>query len=187
MTKRLGTTGLVLNEKLLWEKGASGRCGMSIPESDVDEAPLDESLVGEGPDFPDLSEVDVARHYTRLSTWNFGVDTGMYPLGSCTMKYNPKTNERQAALPGFAGAHPLLPDELSQGLLQIMYELEQYLMEISGMDACTLQPAAGAHGEMAGMLVIHACHQASGHQRSKILMPDTAHVSNPASAALCGY
>ena len=187
MTERLGTTGLVLNEKMLWEKGAPGRCGMSIPRSDVAAAPLDDALVGEGPDFPDLSEVDVARHYTRLSTWNFGVDTGMYPLGSCTMKYNPKTNERQAALPGFAGAHPLLPDELSQGALQMMYELEQYLMEITGMDACTLQPAAGAHGEMTGMLVIHAHHQANGHQRSKILMPDTAHGTNPASAALCGY
>ncbi len=126
MLKPLGTTGLILNEALLWEIGAPGRMGFSLPRRDVDPAPLDESLTGEGPDFPDLSEVDVVRHYTRLSTWNYGVDTGFYPLGSCTMKYNPKTNERQASLPGFAGAHPLLPAELSQGVLQLMFELERY-------------------------------------------------------------
>ena len=97
MKESLGTTGLILNEPLLWEKGKKGRCGFSLPRRDVDPFPLDEELTGEGPDFPDLSEIDVVRHYTRLSQWNFGVDTGMYPLGSCTMKYNPKTNERQAA------------------------------------------------------------------------------------------
>jgi glycine dehydrogenase subunit 2 len=187
MKGTLGTTGLILNEPLLWEKGRKGRCGFSLPRRDVDSFPLDEAFTGQGPDFPDLSEVDVVRHYTRLAQWNFGVDTGMYPLGSCTMKYNPKTNERQASLPGFAGAHPLLPASLSQGALQMMFELGQYLAEITGMDATTLQPAAGAHGELTGMLLIHAFHQHNGGRRSKIIVPDTAHGTNPASAALCGY
>ncbi len=106
-----GTTGLIFNEPLLWEQGAEGRCGMSVPESDVLISPLDSDLVGEGPDWPNLSELDVVRHFTRMSQWNFGVDSNMYPLGSCTMKYNPKINERQAALPGLAGAHPLVPSE----------------------------------------------------------------------------
>ncbi len=187
MKETLGTTGLILNEPLLWEKGKKGRSGFSLPRRDVEAAPIDESLVGEGPDFPDLSEVDVVRHYTRLSTWNFGVDTGMYPLGSCTMKYNPKTNERQARLPGLAGSHPLLPHSLSQGALRLMFDLQEVLAEITGMDAVTLQPAAGAHGELTGMLVIHAWHQSRGHQPSKIIVPDTAHGTNPSSAALCGY
>ena len=187
MNTNLGTTGLILNEPLLWEKGSKGRSGCSIPDSDVDASPLDPDLVGPGPDFPDLSEVDVVRHYTRLSTWNFGVDTGMYPLGSCTMKYNPKTNERQARLPGFATAHPLLPPELAQGALEMMYHLERYLEEVTGMQAASLQPAAGAHGELAGMLLIYAYHKHRGDQRSKIIIPDTAHGTNPASAALCGY
>lgn len=183
----MGTTGLILNEPLLWEKGKKGRCGFSLPKQDVEPSPLDPELTGEGPDFPDLSEVDVVRHYTRLSQWNFGLDTGMYPLGSCTMKYNPKTNERQASLPGFSGAHPLLPDTLSQGALRIMFELEQYLTEITGMDAATLQPAAGAQGELTGMLLVYAWHQSRGSRRSKIIVPDTAHGTNPSSAALCGY
>jgi len=187
MKESLGTTGLILNEPLLWEKGRKGRCGFSLPRRDVESFPLSPELTGEGPDFPDLSEVDVVRHYTRLSQWNFGVDTGMYPLGSCTMKYSPKSNERQASLPGFSGAHPLLPASLSQGVLGLMFELEQYLAEITGMDATTLQPAAGAHGELTGMLLIHAYHSSKGVLRSKIIVPDTAHGTNPASAALCGY
>ena len=187
MTQTLGTSGLILNEPLLWEKGRKGRQAFSLPKRDVPEQPLDPSLTGEGPDWPDSSEVDIVRHYTRLSTWNFGVDTGMYPLGSCTMKYNPKTNERQAGLPGFATAHPMLPDELSQGALELIYRLEQYLTEITGMDATSVQPAAGAHGELAGMLLIYAYHQSQGAQRSKIIIPDTAHGTNPASATLCGY
>jgi glycine dehydrogenase subunit 2 len=185
--EKIGTTGLILKEKFLWEKSTEGRCGMSIPANDVESSPLDESLLGDGPNLPDLSEVDVVRHFTRLSTWNYGIDTGTYPLGSCTMKYNPKTNERQAALSGFANAHPLLPQELSQGALQLMYELQQYLAEITGMDAVTLQPAAGAHGEMCGMLLVHAYHQKQGRQRTKVIIPDTAHGTNPASVALCGY
>ena len=113
MKEKMGTRGLILNEPLLWENGKKGRCGYSLPTRDVELKALPDELAGDGPDFPDLSEVDVIRHYTRLSTWNFGVDTGMYPLGSCTMKYNPKTNERQAGLPGLAKSHPLLPSSLS--------------------------------------------------------------------------
>jgi len=187
MSEFPGTTGLVLNEPLLWEKGGKGRIGISLPRRDIENYSLDESLAGEGPDFPDLSELDVVRHYTRLSQWNFGVDTGMYPLGSCTMKYNPKINEKMAALPGFAAAHPLLPPSLSQGALKIMFELEGLLAEITGMDSVSLQPAAGAQGELAGMLIIHAYHNSKNSRRSKILVPDTAHGTNPASAALCGY
>jgi len=187
MKEPIGTTGLILNEPLLWEKGSKGRLGMSIPESDVPAVEMDSDLAGDGPDFPDLGELDVVRHYTRLSTWNFGVDSGMYPLGSCTMKYNPKTNERQAGLPGFANAHPLLPPELSQGALKLYYALQQYLAEVTGLPAVTLQPAAGSHGELTGMMIFHAYHQSLGNPRSKVLIPDTAHGTNPASASLCGY
>ncbi len=175
------------NEKMLWERGKKGRAGFSLPRRDVKECPLSSELTGPGPDLPDLSEIDVTRHFTRLSTWNFGIDTGTYPLGSCTMKYNPKTNERQAALKGLSGSHPLLPSELSQGALKLMFILERFLVEITGLDAATLQPAAGAQGELAGMLMIHAWHKAVGSLRSKIIIPDTAHGTNPASAALCGF
>jgi len=182
-----GTTGLILNEPLLWEQGRKGRSGFSLPESDVEAFPVPEEIAGDGPDIPDLSELEVVRHYTRLSSWNFGVDTGMVPLGSCTMKYNPKINERLAALPGFTGAHPLAPAELNQGALRLMVELERYLAEITGMEAVTLQPAAGAHGELTGMLVLRAYYRSRGESRSKIIIPDTAHGTNPASAALCGF
>ncbi|MDJ0622099.1 MAG: aminomethyl-transferring glycine dehydrogenase subunit GcvPB [Desulfocapsaceae bacterium] len=182
-----GTSGLILEEPLLWEKGKKGRNGMSVSASDVPAAALPEDLVGDGPDFPDLSEVDVVRHYTRLSQWNFGVDTGTYPLGSCTMKYNPKVNEKQAATPVIAAAHPMLDDELCQGTLELIYKLEKHLAIITGMDHVSAQPAAGAHGELAGMLIIDAYHRSRNSKRTKILMPDTAHGTNPASAALCGY
>jgi glycine dehydrogenase subunit 2 len=187
MKASLGTRGLILNEPLLWERGKRGRCGFSLPLSDVESVPLDPELSGRELDFPDLSEVEVVRHYTRLSQWNFGVDTGMYPLGSCSMKYNPKINEKMASLPGFTKAHPMLPAGLSKGILHIMFELEQDLAEITGMDAVTLQPAAGAHGELTGMFLIHAFHKKRGSKRSKIIIPDTAHGTNPASASLCGY
>jgi glycine dehydrogenase subunit 2 len=187
MKDNLATTGLILDEPLVWEKGKPGRRGFSIPPRDVDVSLLEERFISQGPDFPDLSEVDVVRHFTRLSTWNFGVDTGTYPLGSCTMKYNPKINDRQAALPGFAAAHPFLPAALSQGLLKMLFELEHMLAEITGMDAVSLQPAAGAQGELTGMLLIHAYHKSRNKKPSKILVPDTAHGTNPASAALCGF
>ncbi|NOX34593.1 MAG: glycine dehydrogenase subunit 2 [Deltaproteobacteria bacterium] len=187
MDNQPGASGLIFNEPSLWEKSRKGRCAISLPKADVERAELDKDLTGDAPELPQLSELDVVRHYTRLSQWNFGVDSGMYPLGSCTMKYNPKTNEVQAALKGFAGAHPFSGDEFSQGSLKLMYNLEQYLAKITGFDTLTLQPAAGAHGELTGMLMIHAYFAKKGKQRSKIIIPDTAHGTNPASAALCGY
>ncbi len=187
MTITSAVSGLILDEVLLWERGKKGRRGMSIPESDVPKAQLPTELKGEGPDFPDLSEVDVVRHYTRLSTWNFGVDTGMYPLGSCTMKYNPKINEAMAAIPEIASAHPMLADEYCQGTLRIIYELQNQLADITGLPAVSVQPAAGAHGELTGMLIFAAYHKSRNSKRTKILIPDTAHGTNPASAALCGY
>jgi len=182
-----GISGLIFEEPLLWEKGKAGRRGMSIPASDVPVAELSTRLQGAGPDFPDLSEVDVVRHYTRLSQWNYGVDSGFYPLGSCTMKYNPKINEKLSATPEIAAAHPMLADEHVQGNLQILYELQEYLAIITGLPGVSLQPAAGAHGELAGMLLFAAYHRSRDSRRTKILIPDTAHGTNPASAALCGY
>jgi glycine dehydrogenase subunit 2 len=184
-----GISGLILEEPLLWEKGRQGRTAFSMPEQDVPEAvvAIDEHLLTDDLDFPDLSELDVVRHYTRLSQWNFGIDTGMYPLGSCTMKYNPKINEKMAALPGISAAHPLLEDQFSQGMLRIMFDLQNFLAAITGMDAVSLQPAAGAQGELTGMLILAACFRKRGEKRTKILIPDTAHGTNPASAALCGF
>ncbi|MDR1873473.1 MAG: aminomethyl-transferring glycine dehydrogenase subunit GcvPB [Synergistaceae bacterium] len=187
MDRYPGTRGLAFREALLWERSRKGRIGLSLPEQDVPRSELDAGLVGDGPDLPELSEVDVVRHYTRLSTWNCGVDTGTYPLGSCTMKYNPKINDRVAGLPGFANLHPMMPVECIQGALSLMYALERDLLEITGMHAASLQPSAGAQGELAGMLMIHAYHAHRGRQRRKIIMPATAHGTNPASAALCGY
>ena len=187
MTHGPGTNGLILDEPLLWEKGKPGRAAYSLPHSDVPEEVADASLLGNGPDFPDLGELDVVRHYTRLSQWNFGIDTGMYPLGSCTMKYNPKINEKMAATTGLASAHPLLEPELSQGILKLHYELQQFLATITGMDAVSLQPSAGAQGELTAMLMFAAYFRNKGERRTKILIPDTAHGTNPASAALCGF
>ena len=181
------TSGLILKEPLLWEKGQKGRSAFSLPTQDVPISKLPSDLTGEGPDFPDLYEADVARHFTRLSSWNFGVDSGMYPLGSCTMKYNPKTNERQAALLGFTKSHPMVADNLCQGALKLIFRLERFLAEITGLDYASIQPGAGAHGELAGMLIINAYHQHQNNQRIKIIIPDTAHGTNPASAALCSY
>ncbi len=183
----LGRSGLLMDEPLLWEKGKKGRCGMSISKSDVPEASLAGIAVRDDLNFPELSEIDVARHYTRLSSWNFGVDTGMYPLGSCTMKYNPKINDKMASAAGFTAAHPMLGDDECQGTLRLLYELQQALCTITGLDAASLQPSAGAQGELAGMLIFAAYHKSKNSTRSKILMPDTAHGTNPASAALCGY
>lgn len=180
--------GLVLDEKLLFELTDPGRVGYSLPGLDVPAASPDKTLVREQiADFPELSEIDVVRHYTRLSTWNYGVDSGFYPLGSCTMKYNPKVNEKAARLSGFAELHPHTPDHLSQGALELMYALQNDLAEISGFPAISLQPAAGAQGEFTGILMIRAWHEAQGNKRHKVIIPDTAHGTNPASAALCGY
>lgn len=183
----LGTGGLILNEPLLWERGRPGRSGMSIPVEDIPASPLPAELAGAGPAWPDLSEPEVVRHFTRLSTWNFGVDTGMYPLGSCTMKYNPKVNETVAALPGFNGAHPFLPEAASQGALRVIYETERLLAAVVGLQAASLQPAAGAHGELCGMLMIAAYHRQHRTGKHKVLMPDTSHGTNPATATMCGF
>ena len=144
---------------------------------------LRKELIG----FPQLSEVDVVRHFTRLSQWNYGVDSGFYPLGSCTMKYNPKVNEEVARMKGFAHVHPYTPQETCQGILKLMYELETYLTEITGMDQATLQPAAGAHGELAGLMMIRACFRDRGERRNKILVPDTAHGTNCSSSTLTSF
>ncbi|HEU5321010.1 MAG TPA: aminomethyl-transferring glycine dehydrogenase subunit GcvPB, partial [Methylomirabilota bacterium] len=146
-----------------------------------------DSLRGDLPGLPELSEIDVVRHFTRLSTWNAAVDLALYPLGSCTMKYNPKINEDMARLGGFARLHPLAPEALAQGALGLMHELAAMLAEIAGMDAVSLQPAAGAQGELAGVLMIRAYHASRGEKRTKVLIPDSAHGTNPASTALAGY
>ena len=178
---------------LIFEMGRSGRCGYSLPENDVPEKPvnqlLPESMKRSEPlDLPELSEVEVIRHYTELSTRNFGVDTGFYPLGSCTMKYNPKVNEEVAVLPGFASLHPCQPEETVQGAMELYYNMEQCLNEITGMERFTMQPSAGAHGELTGLMLIQAYHRHRGdYQRNKVLVPITAHGTNPASVTMAGY
>jgi glycine dehydrogenase subunit 2 len=184
--------GLAYEEPILFERGAPGRSGHALPELDVPEVDPGALLAADAirddlPGLPEVSEVEVVRHFTRLSTWNAAVDLAPYPLGSCTMKYNPKLNERVARLPGFSAAHPLQPDAVSQGLLELFYRLEMQLAEISGMDRVTLQPAAGAQGELTGIMMIRACHEHRGEKRSKVMVPDSAHGTNPASAALNGY
>jgi glycine dehydrogenase subunit 2 len=179
-------------DKLIFELSAPGRFAYSLPESDVpdsDPAALlpREHLREAAAELPEVSEVDVIRHYSRLSQMNYGVDTHFYPLGSCTMKYNPKINEDMARLGGFARLHPLAPEAASQGALQLMHELARDLAEISGMDEVSLQPAAGAQGELAGVLMIRAYHLARGERRHKVLIPDSAHGTNPASTALAGF
>lgn len=177
-------------EPLIFEKSASGKTAFRLPALDVPENP--DRLAGlplreDIPGFPQVSEIEIVRHFTRLSQTNFCIDTNFYPLGSCTMKYNPKVNEKIAALPGFLGSHPLAPAELVQGNLQVLKTLEDFLIEITGMDGFTLQPAAGAHGELTGMMLIHAFLGERGEPRRVVLIPDSAHGTNPSSAHLCGY
>ena len=176
-------------EGLLFDRSVPGRRGCAVPAADIpDAAPLDARFTRkEIEGFPEVSERDVARHFTRISRLNYGNDQGFYPLGSCTMKYNPKVNEKVARLDGFAGAHPLLPEEAVQGNLQLMAEMEKFLCEIAGMDAFTLQPAAGAQGEFTGIRMARACHESRGNPREVVLIPDSAHGTNPSSAHLCGY
>ncbi|MEA4846379.1 MAG: aminomethyl-transferring glycine dehydrogenase subunit GcvPB [Clostridiaceae bacterium] len=179
--------------KLIFELSKEGRKAYSLPPCDVPEVNLDSMIPSsfirdDEPELPEVSEVDVVRHYTNLSNKNYGVDTGFYPLGSCTMKYNPKINEDMAALGGFSNIHPLQPAETVQGALELMYELDGMLSEISGMERVTLQPAAGAHGELTGLMLIKAYHQSRGdNKRNKIIVPDSAHGTNPASAAVAGF
>ena len=179
-------------DKLIFEISSPGRVGFSLPESDVPGPPVGELvpkafLRSTAPALPEVSEFDIVRHYSRLSRMNYGVDTHFYPLGSCTMKYNPKINEDMARLPGFARLHPLVRDEDAQGALQLMDDLAAMLAEIAGMDAVSLQPAAGAQGEFAGVLMIRAYHRSRGEKRTKVLIPDSAHGTNPASTAIAGY
>ncbi len=186
------TQGIVIEESLLFELGSPGRKGYSLSQvqdssTDINSLLPAAEIREEIDDMPELSELDIVRHFTRLSQWNFSIDSNFYPLGSCTMKYNPKLNEDTARLPGFADHHPHTPIAQSQGSLQLMFELQEYLKEISGMDHVTLQPAAGAQGEMTGILLVHAYLTAQGNPRKKVLMPDSAHGTNPASSALCGY
>jgi glycine dehydrogenase subunit 2 len=179
-------------DKLIFELSSPGRFAHSLPACDVpveDPAQLLPAayLRGTPPELPEVSEVDVIRHYSRLSQMNYGVDTHFYPLGSCTMKYNPKINEDMARLAGFARLHPLAPEAASQGALRLMHELARDLAEIAGMDHVSLQPAAGAQGELAGVLMIRAYHLARGERRHKVLIPDSAHGTNPASTAHAGF
>jgi len=179
------------NEGLVFEKSAPGKRGYKLPPLDVPEVDAKE-LLGEAhrsqsAQLPELSEIEIIRHFTRLSTWNYAIDLGMYPLGSCTMKYNPRVNEYVARIEGLADAHPYRPESLAQGVLEIIDLLQRCLIEITGMDAITLQPAAGAHGEFTGILLVRAWHESRGNARRKIIIPDSAHGTNPATAAICGY
>ena len=179
------------NEALLFEKSSAGKRAYKLPPLDVPQVSAD-ALLGsavrkERAELPELSEIELIRHFTRLSTWNYAIDLGMYPLGSCTMKYNPRVNEFVARIEGLADAHPYRPDSLAQGILEILDLLQRCLIEITGMDAITLQPAAGAHGEFTGILLTRAWHESQGNARKKILIPDSAHGTNPATAAFSGY
>ncbi len=192
------TPHLSHNEALIFERSQHGRVGYRLPPLDVEEKPLDEIIPREFQreddleGVPEVSEVDVIRHFIRMSTWNYSIDLGMYPLGSCTMKYNSRLNEKVARIAGFANLHPLSEERDAQGALQIIYELQQHLGEITGLPGVSLQPAAGAHGEMTGVMMIRAFidardGQSASAKRRTMLIPDSAHGTNPASAHLSGF
>ncbi|HHW03282.1 MAG TPA: aminomethyl-transferring glycine dehydrogenase subunit GcvPB [Thermoanaerobacterales bacterium] len=176
---------------LIFERSVPGKEGFRLYAPDVPGVNLSETIGGgllrQNLDLPEVSEVDVVRHYTKLSKMNFGVDDGFYPLGSCTMKYNPKINEEITAYPAFTELHPYAPEELAQGTLRFMYEMQRFLCEITGMDYFTLQPAAGAHGELTGILIIKKFLEAAGQKRSRIIVPDSSHGTNPATAKESGF
>src|SRR6202163_3490072 len=172
----------------LYELSVRGRRGIDLPTPDVPEAPLPQGELNLDCDLPELSQLDVVRHFLALSQRNFGIDTGFYPLGSCTMKYNPKVNEEIARLPGFAETHPLAEPDTVQGNLALAFESQRWLAEIGGFSAVTLQPAAGAQGEFTGLLMIRAYHrERADAKRTRILIPDSAHGTNPASTTMAGY
>ncbi|MDX6531265.1 MAG: glycine dehydrogenase subunit 2 [Blastocatellia bacterium] len=192
------TTHISHNESLIFERSQPGRAGFMLPALDVDDIPLDEIIPAQFQreddlaGMPEVTEVDVVRHFTRMSTWNYSIDLGMYPLGSCTMKYNSRLNEKVARIAGFANLHPLAAEGEAQGALQVVYELQQHLAEITGLPGISLQPAAGAHGEMTGVMIIRAFIDArdgreKSAQRRTMLIPDSAHGTNPASAHLSGF
>src|SRR5712664_4935630 len=186
------------NEQLIFERSQTGRAGFSLPPLDFPETSMDEMIPR---DFqrdddlrgmPEVTEVDVVRHFTRISTWNYSIDLGLYPLGSCTMKYNSRLNEKVARIAGFANLHPLAAEGEAQGALEVVYELQQHLSEITGLPGISLQPAAGAHGEMTGVMIIRAYIDArdgegGSAKRRTMLIPDSAHGTNPASAHLSGF
>jgi len=188
---RKATTHISQNEVLIFERSSAGKSAYMLPPLDVPDVDPEKLLGDQAREdlghMPEVSEIEIIRHYTRLSTWNYAVDHGMYPLGSCTMKYNARVNETVARLPGLAEAHPYQPERVSQGALLIMEMLRKQLLEITGMDAITLQPAAGAHGELTGILVVRAYLESQGNPRKKVLIPDSAHGTNPATAAMAGY
>ena len=179
-------------EPTVFELSSPGRTAFSLADCDVPEQPL-AALIPQrlqrsrAAELPELSELQVVRHFTRLSQLNYSIDGGFYPLGSCTMKYNPKLHESVAANPSWSALHPHQPDATAQGVLALLYRLQEYLCTIGGMDAFTLQPAAGAHGELTGLMIIRAYHESRGDRRTDVLVPDTAHGTNPASAAAAGY
>ena len=186
------TSNISQNEPLLFEQSSPGKIGYQLPDLDVPAVDAAEVLGAanvrdEIAGFPEVSEVENIRHYTRLSTWNYAIDLGLYPLGSCTMKYNPRVNELVARLEGLAWSHPYQPESLTQGVLEVMWQLENALLEITGMDFITLQPAAGAHGELTGVLLMRALLESRGNPRKRLLIPDSAHGTNPATAAMAGY
>jgi len=190
-TPKKATTHVSQNEDLIFEKSSPGKKAYRLSELDVPAVDA-ASLLGDAVRtdlgvMPELSEIEIVRHFTRLSTWNYAIDLGMFPLGSCTMKYNGRVNELVARLEGIAEAHPYQPESLSQGVLEIMKMLSDCLIDICGMDAITLQPAAGAHGEFTGILLARAYHESLGNARKKVLIPDSAHGTNPATAAVVGY
>jgi len=179
------------NEGLIFEKSSPGKAAWKLPPLDVPAVDA-AKLLGRAErkdlgNMPEVSEIEIIRHFTRLSTWNYAIDLGMYPLGSCTMKYNPRVNEVVSRLDGIANGHPYQPEKISQGALRIMKTLSDCLIEITGMDAITLQPAAGAHGELTGLLMVRAYHESRGKSPMKVLIPDSAHGTNPATAATVGY
>src|SRR6056297_2164570 len=181
-----------MKEPLIKDYNSEGRTGytlpeLDIPEKEVDDIINDDYLRNEAPDLPEVSEVDVVRHYTSLSEMNYGVDSGIYPLGSCTMKYNPKINENIARIERLTKLHPYQPEDQVQGSLEMMYNLKKYLCEICGMDALTLQPASGAHGELTGLMIIDSYFKDKGEDRNKVIVPDSAHGTNPASATMNGF
>jgi glycine dehydrogenase subunit 2 len=185
------SNGLQFNEPSIFERGATGRSGVSLGPLDVPAVDVDKELGAfkraAPAHFPEVSEPEAVRHFVRLSQWNYCIDSQFYPLGSCTMKFNPKVNEWAARLPGFAGLHPLTPEHLCQGALSLMVSLQEILAEIAGMDEVNLQPAAGAQGELTGLMMIRAFHTAQGRSPKKVFIPDSAHGTNPASCALNGF
>jgi glycine dehydrogenase subunit 2 len=188
---RKATRHVSQNEGLIFEKSSPGKAAWKLAPLDVPDVDT-KKLLGSSErkdlgNMPEVSEIEIIRHFTRLSTWNYAIDLGMYPLGSCTMKYNPRVNEAVSRLDGIANAHPYQPEKISQGALRIIKTLSECLLEITGMEAITLQPAAGAHGEFTGLLLVRAYHDSKRKPRKKVLIPDSAHGTNPATAAMVGY